>query len=102
MEMAEYNSLNQKSQYAPATDAVPTPDNGLRRLADQIEQATSQIENISGNLTSVAMGIHGPRPEPVSAGKSEGVQAGDSFATRVSHLLSAVDRLQRSYESIVR
>jgi len=97
-------AINQKNVYAEqyATDAPPS-ESGLTRLANQIEQATSAVEHISGNLNSLAVGIHGPRPEPVSGGTGAGVQAGnDSFATRVSHLLGAVERLQRSYESIVR
>lgn len=82
--------------------AEPTPDNGLLRLANQISEAGARVEVIAGNLNSVALGIHGPRPEPVNSPAGANAQAGDNLSSRVDALMHAIDRLQRSYESIVR
>lgn len=100
-QIAGANTAFQQKAYSSVNEAPP--ENGLLRLANQIELATSRVEVIASNLTSVAHGIHGPRPEPVSTGQNAGVQTGgDSFAIRISHLSSAIERLERAYESVVR
>lgn len=91
------NALNAQSYQ---TEVAET---GLMRLASRVSEATVRIDGIALNLTNVSVGIHGPRPEPVSGVESGGMKNGaDSLATRVLALMDSIDRLQRSYESIVR
>lgn len=97
---ADYTQLKQAAQIG-YDNAMPADRNGLMRLADQISEAAAQVHMVSDRLSTVALGIHGPRLEPVGA---EGVktEGHDNLSSRVSNLLDAVNRLQRSYESIVR
>lgn len=98
---AGYDQAAQKAAYLGAEATAVPAETSLMRLAYQIEHATTRVEGIAGNLSQLAIGLHGPRPEPVNS--QDGIKAGgDSFAMRISSLMQAIDRLQRSYDSIVR
>lgn len=94
------NALSQKN-YAGYGETAPVEQNGLARIADQITNAAIQIDHIAGMLTNLSIGIHGPRPEPVGNQQSTAPHS-DSLSSRVQNLLGSIERLQRSYESIVR
>lgn len=74
---------------------------GLMRLAEQVAYSMARIDQITGGLNTLAVGIHGPRPEPVTGAENSKVHH-DNLTARVSHLTEAVDRLHRAYESVVR
>lgn len=74
---------------------------GLVLMAEQIADAATRINQISDGLGSLSIGLHGPRPEPVAGENTKAVTA-DSLQSRIHALLESVDRLQRSYEGVVR
>ena len=81
----------------------PTEQTGLVRLANQISEASAQVNYVADHLTRLSIGIHGPRPEPVSTGQAGANSPNaDSLSSRVSQLLVSIERLRQSYESIVR
>lgn len=95
-----YAGLGQASAEKAAYAGEPIAQNSLMRLADQIAEATARIGFLADNLNGLALGLHGPRPEPVSDQPAQ--PNADSFSARVGALLSAVERAQRAYDGVVR
>ena len=94
------NAAMAKQSYQFAEAAVD--QGGLARIADQVTQAAIQVDQIASMLQGISVGIHGPRPEPVGNSQADSAPHADSLSSRVQNLLASIERLQRSYESIVR
>lgn len=84
--------------------AAEPSQSGLSRISDQLSNAAVRVESIATELQGLSTNIHGPRPEPVStdASRVQGTPRTDCLASRVASLIDAVERLERSFHSVVR
>jgi hypothetical protein len=100
---AAKNYAAQNNAYAGglASAGQTAPASGLHPIAEGIRLATSRIDQMSAQLGELAIAVHGPRPEPVDHSGAK-QHSSDSLNRRVADLLEALDRLQRSYDSIIR
>lgn len=89
-------------QAAQNNYSANTEANSLMKLANLISEATERVNGVTGQLSQVAHGIHGPRPEPVSTGNDIKQSTPDSISSRINQLLNSIERLQRSADAILR
>lgn len=79
-----------------------TAPTGLALIADRLAEARARISQVAMSINQVALGVHGPRPEPVA--QRDGIKGApsDSIRARVDDLFEEISNLESALSSLTR